>query len=63
MPRKLVLSAMRCYHAWLSLKVHASLLNKTIYRVHTDLSYLRNQLAALLSLLSRKFFNMFLIYS
>ncbi len=35
-----------CYHAWLSLKVHASLLNKTIYRVHTDLlsDYLRNQL-------------------
>ena len=35
-----------CYHAWLSLKVHASLLNKTIYRVHTDLFsvYLRNQL-------------------
>ena len=26
-----------CYHAWLSLKVHATLLNKTIYRVHTDL--------------------------
>ena len=35
-----------CYHAWLSLKVHASLLNKTIYRVHTDLFsvYLPNQL-------------------
>ena len=35
-----------CYHAWLSLKVHATLLNKTIYRVHTDLfsDYLRNQL-------------------
>ncbi len=35
-----------CYHAWLSLKVHAALLNKTIYRVHTDLfsDYLRNQL-------------------
>ena len=35
-----------CYHAWLSLKVHATLLNKTIYRVQTDLfsDYLRNQL-------------------
>ena len=35
-----------CYHAWLSLKVHATLLNKTVYRVHTDLfsDYLRNQL-------------------
>ena len=35
-----------CYHAWLSLKVHVPLLNKTIYRVHTDLfsDYLRNQL-------------------
>ena len=35
-----------CYHAWLSLKIHAKSLNKTIYRVHTDLfsDYLRNQL-------------------
>ena len=35
-----------CYHAWLSLKVHATLLNKTIYRVHTDLfsDDLRNHL-------------------
>jgi len=35
-----------CCHAWLSLKAHATLLNKTIYRVHTDLfsDYLRNQL-------------------
>ena len=35
-----------CYHAWLSLKTHATLLNKTIYRVHTDLfsDYLRTQL-------------------
>ena len=35
-----------CCHAWLSLKVYATLLNKTINRVHTDLfsDYLRNQL-------------------
>ena len=35
-----------CYHAWLSLKIHAKSLNKIIYRVHTDLfsDYLRNQL-------------------
>ena len=34
-----------CYRAWLSLKVHATLLNKTIYHVHFDLlsDYLRNQ--------------------
>ena len=37
-----------CCHAWLSLKVYATLLNKTIYRVHTDLfsDYLRNQLCS-----------------
>ena len=35
-----------CYHAWLSLKVHAKALDKTIYRVRTDLfsDYLRNEL-------------------
>ncbi|MCJ7703107.1 MAG: transposase [Anaerolineales bacterium] len=35
-----------CYHAWLSLKVHASLMSKTIYRVRTDLfsDYLRAEL-------------------
>ena len=35
-----------CYHAWLSLKVHANALNKTIYRVRNDLfsDYLRNEL-------------------
>jgi len=35
-----------CYHAWLSLKVRAKLLNKTIYRVRTDLfsDYLRTEL-------------------
>lgn len=35
-----------CYHAWLSLKVQAKALNKTIYRVHTDLfsDYLRAEL-------------------
>ena len=35
-----------CYHAWLSLKVQAKALNKTIYRVRTDLfsDYLRNEL-------------------
>jgi hypothetical protein len=35
-----------CYHAWLSLKVQANALNKTIYRVRTDLfsDYLRNEL-------------------
>lgn len=35
-----------CYHAWLPLNIHASFLNKTIYRVHTDLSgdCLRTQL-------------------
>ena len=35
-----------CYHAWLSLKVHAKLLEKTIYRVRTDLfsDYLRTEL-------------------
>jgi hypothetical protein len=35
-----------CYHAWLSLKVQTKLLNKTIYRVRTDLfsDYLRTEL-------------------
>ena len=33
-----------CYHAWLSLKVHAALLNKTIYRADLFSDYLRNQL-------------------
>ena len=35
-----------CYHAWLSLKVRAKALNKTIYRVRTDLfsEYLRAEL-------------------
>lgn len=35
-----------CYHAWLSLKVQAKAMGKTIYRVHTDLfsDYLRAQL-------------------
>ena len=35
-----------CYHAWLSLKVQAKLLNKTIYRVRTDLfsDFLRAEL-------------------
>lgn len=35
-----------CYHAWLSLKVQAKALDKTIYRVRTDLfsDYLRTQL-------------------
>jgi hypothetical protein len=35
-----------CYHAWLSLKVQASQLNKTIYQVRTDLfsDFLRAQL-------------------
>ena len=35
-----------CYHAWLSLKVQAKLLNKTIYQVRTDLfsDYLRSEL-------------------
>ena len=35
-----------CYHAWLSLKVQAMVMKKTIYRVHTDLfsDYLRNAL-------------------
>lgn len=35
-----------CYHAWVSLKVHAKALHKTIYRVHTELfsDYLRNAL-------------------
>ena len=35
-----------CYHAWLSLKVQAIRLNKTIYRVRTDLfsDYLRAEL-------------------
>lgn len=35
-----------CYHAWVSLKVQAKLLGKTIYRVRTDLfsDYLRSQL-------------------
>lgn len=35
-----------CYHAWVSLKVQAKALDKTIYRVRTDLfsDYLRNEL-------------------
>ena len=35
-----------CYHAWLSLKVQAKALNKTIYRVRTDLfsDFLRSEL-------------------
>ena len=35
-----------CYHAWLSLKVQAKILNKTIYRIHSDLfsDYLRAEL-------------------
>jgi len=35
-----------CYHAWVSLKVHAQALDKTIYRVRTDLfsDYLRAEL-------------------
>ena len=35
-----------CYHAWLSLKVQAKALDKTIYRVHTDLfsDYLHSEL-------------------
>jgi SRSO17 transposase len=35
-----------CYHAWLSLKVQANALNKTIYRIRTDLfsDYLRAEL-------------------
>ena len=35
-----------CYHAWVSLKVQAKALNKTVYRVHTDLfsDYLRAEL-------------------
>jgi len=35
-----------CYHAWVSLKVQAKALNKTVYRVRTDLfsDYLRNEL-------------------
>jgi len=35
-----------CYHAWLSLKVHAKRWNKTIYQVRTDLfsDYLRAEL-------------------
>lgn len=36
-----------CYHAWLSLKVHAKRLGKTLYQVRTDLfrNYLRAELA------------------
>lgn len=36
-----------CYHAWLSLKVHAKRLHKTLYQVRTDLfrDYLRAELA------------------
>lgn len=36
-----------CYHAWLSLKVHATRLGKTLYQVRTDLfrDYLRAELA------------------
>ncbi len=36
-----------CYHAWLSLKVRAKQLGKTLYQVHTDLfrDYLRAELA------------------
>jgi len=35
-----------CYHAWISLKVHATHLAKTLYQVRTDLfsDYLRDQL-------------------
>ena len=35
-----------CYHAWLSLKVHANSLGKTLYQVHSDLfsDYLRAEL-------------------
>jgi hypothetical protein len=35
-----------CYHAWISLKVHAKQLEKTLYQVRTDLfsDYLREQL-------------------
>jgi hypothetical protein len=35
-----------CYHAWLSLKVKAMQLNKTLYQVKTDLlrDYLRAEL-------------------
>ena len=35
-----------CYHAWLSLKVQANALDKTIYRIRTDLfsDYLRAEL-------------------
>ena len=35
-----------CYHAWLALKVHASKLKKTLYRVHYELlsNYLRAEL-------------------
>ena len=35
-----------CYHAWLSLKVQAMALDKTIYQIHTDLfsDYLRSEL-------------------
>ena len=37
-----------CYHAWLSLKVKANLLGKTLYQTKDDLfsDYLRNELAA-----------------
>jgi len=37
-----------CYHAWLSLKVHARRLGKTLYQVRTDLfrDYLRAELAS-----------------
>jgi len=37
-----------CYHAWLSLKVQAKRLGKTLYQVHTDLfrDYLRAELAS-----------------
>jgi CRISPR/Cas system endoribonuclease Cas6 (RAMP superfamily) len=36
-----------CYHAWLSLKVQAKRLGKTLYQVHTNLfrDYLRAELA------------------
>lgn len=36
-----------CYHAWLSLKVHAKRLGKTIYQVRTDVfrDYVRSELA------------------
>jgi hypothetical protein len=35
-----------CYHAWISLKVHAMKLNKTLYQVHRELfsDYLRAEL-------------------